>query len=282
MAMDRLEKLKNIIMYLMADNRVSHRIPSTLEERQRMMRALMNVWSSESIQACLEGRVATNEDEVNVWEPRPISEDFLKMQDAELQMQCEDKGVVEISDITPQTSDILLWQGDITRLKVDAIVNAANAQALGCWAPLHNCIDNCIHSAAGIQLRKECADKMQGRLLATGDAIITKGDNLPAKHVIHTVGPIIPDGIPTKEQEEQLAACYRSCLDLAEKNGLESIAFCCISTGVFHFPNQRAAEIAIETVKSYPRHSLKTIVFNVFLDKDRDIYEQLLGACPMA
>ena len=280
--MDRLDNLKNIIMYLMADNRVSHRIPSTLEERQRMMRALMNVWSSESIQACLEGRVATNEDEVNVWEPRPISEDFLKMQDAELQMQCEDKGVVVISDITPQTSDILLWQGDITRLKVDAIVNAANAQALGCWAPLHNCIDNCIHSAAGIQLRKECADKMQGRLLATGDAIITKGYNLPAKHVIHTVGPIIPDGIPTMEQEEQLAQCYRSCLDLAEKNGLESIAFCCISTGVFHFPNQRAAEIAIETVKSYPRHSLKTIVFNVFLDKDRDIYEQLLGACPMA
>ena len=282
MAMDRLENLKNIIMYLMADNRVSHRIPSTLEERQRMMRALMNVWSSESIQACLEGRVATNEDEVNVWEPRPISEDFLKMQDAELQMQCEDKGVVEISDITPQTSDILLWQGDITRLKVDAIVNAANAQALGCWAPLHNCIDNCIHSAAGIQLRKECNDTMQGRLLATGNAFITKGYNLPAKHVIHTVGPIIPDGIPTKEQEEQLAACYRSCLDLVEKNGLESIAFCCISTGVFHFPNQRAAEIAIETVKSYPRHSLKTIVFNVFLDKDRDIYEQLLGACPMA
>ena len=276
--MDRLENLKNIIMYLMADNRVSHRIPSTLEERQRMMRALMNVWSSESIQACLEGRVATNEDEVNVWEPRPISEDFLKMQDAELQMQCEDKGVVEISDITPQTSDILLWQGDITRLKVEAIVNAANAQALGCWAPLHNCIDNCIHSAAGIQLRKECADKMQGRLLATGDAFITQGYNLPARYVIHTVGPIIPDGVPTKEQEEQLAACYRSCLDLAEKNGLESIAFCCISTGVFHFPNQRAAEIAIETVKSYPRHSLKTIVFNVFLDKDRDIYQQLLGA----
>ena len=264
--MDRLENLKNIIMYLMADNRVSHRIPSTLEERQRMMRALMNVW-----------------------EPRPISEDFLKMQDAELQMQREDKGVVELEEVAAANSSLftfhsslLLWQGDITRLKVDAIVNAANAQALGCWAPLHNCIDNCIHSAAGIQLRKECNDTMQGRLLATGNAFITKGYNLPAKHVIHTVGPIIPDGIPTKEQEEQLAACYRSCLDLAEKNGLESIAFCCISTGVFHFPNQRAAEIAIETVKSYPRHSLKTIVFNVFLDKDRDIYEQLLGACPMA
>ena len=280
--MDRLERLKNIIKYLMDDEHVSYQIPSSLEERQRMMRALMNVWSSESIQACLEGRVATNEDEVNVWEPRPIAEDFLTMQDAELQMQREDKGVVEISDITPQTSDILLWQGDITRLKVEAIVNAANAQALGCWAPLHNCIDNCIHSAAGIQLRKECADKMQGRLLATGDAFITQGYNLPARYVIHTVGPIIPDGIPTKEQEEQLAQCYRSCLDLAEENGLESIAFCCISTGVFHFPNELAARIAIETVKSYPRHALKTIVFNVFLDKDRDIYEQLLGACPMA
>ena len=260
--MDRLENLKNIIMYLMADEHVSHQIPSTLEERQRMMRALMNVW-----------------------EPRPISEDFLKMQDAELQMQREDKGVVELEEVAAANSSFfilhssfLLWQGDITRLKVDAIVNAANAQALGCWAPLHNCIDNCIHSAAGIQLRKECADKMQGRLLATGDAFITQGYNLPARHVIHTVGPIIPDGIPTKEQEEQLAACYRSCLDLAEKNELESIAFCCISTGVFHFPNELAARIAIETVKSYPRHALKTIVFNVFLDKDRDIYQQLLGA----
>jgi O-acetyl-ADP-ribose deacetylase (regulator of RNase III) len=253
--MDRLENLKNIIMYLMADEHVSHQIPSSLEERQRMMRALMNVW-----------------------EPRPIAEeDFLMKQDAELQMQREDKGVVEVHD-----EGLTIWQGDITRLKADAIVNAANAQALGCWSPLHNCIDNCIHSAAGIQLRKECADKMQGRLLATGDAFITQGYNLPARHVIHTVGPIIPDCIPSKEQEEQLAQCYRSCLDLAEQNGLGSIAFCCISTGVFHFPNELAARIAIETVKSYPRHSLKTIVFNVFLDKDRDIYEQFLGAYPMA
>lgn len=248
--MDRLENLKNIILYLMADEHVSHRIPSTLEEQQRMMRALMNVW-----------------------EPRLIAEDFLTMQDAELQMQREGKGVVEFHD-----EGLTIWQGDITRLKVEAIVNAANAQALGCWAPLHNCIDNCIHSAAGIQLRKECADKMQGRLLATGDAFITQGYNLPARYVIHTVGPIIPDGVPTKEQEEQLAQCYRSCLDLAEQNGLESIAFCCISTGVFLFPNEQAAKIAIETVKSYPRHALKTIVFNVFLDKDRDIYQQLLGA----
>ena len=248
--MDRLERLKNIIKYLMDDEHVSYQIPSSLEERQRMMRALMNVW-----------------------EPNTIGNEFRKMQDAELQMQRADKGVVEVNN-----EGLILWQGDITRLKVDAIVNAANAQALGCWVPLHNCIDNCIHSAAGIQLRKECADKMQGGLLATGDAFITKGYNLPARHVIHTVGPIIPDGVPTTEQEEQLARCYRSCLDLAEKNGLESIAFCCISTGVFHFPNELAAKIAIETVKSYPRHALKTIVFNVFLNKDLDIYRQLLGA----
>ncbi|MDO4185498.1 MAG: protein-ADP-ribose hydrolase [Bacteroidales bacterium] len=258
--MDRLENLKNIIMYLMADEHVSHQIPASLEERQRMMRALMNVWK-----------------------PRPISEDFLKMQDAELQMQREDKGMVKLdavaaanSKLSSLNSQLCLWQGDITRLKVDAIVNAANAQALGCWAPLHNCIDNCIHSAAGIQLRKECADKMQGRMLATGDAFITQGYNLPARYVIHTVGPIIPDGVPTRQQEKQLAQCYHSCLDLAEQNGLESIAFCCISTGVFHFPNELAAKIAIKTVKSYPKHALKTIVFNVFLDKDRDIYQQLL------
>ena len=245
--MDRFDNIRKVVEYLMADAHVSHRIPATLEERQRMMRALMSIW-----------------------EPRSISPEFLAMQDAELQMQREEKGVVSIDG-----DGLQLWQGDITRLKVDAIVNAANAQALGCWSPLHNCIDNCIHSAAGIQLRKACADIMQGRLLKTGDAFITKGYNLPAKHVIHTVGPIIETGIPTKEQEEQLAQCYRSCLDQAEENDLESIAFCCISTGVFHFPNELAAQIAIETVKAYPRKHVKTVVFNVFLDKDYDIYKKL-------
>ena len=258
--MDRLENLNAIIQGLMADEHVCHRIPSSLEERQRMMRALMNVW-----------------------EPKSISQELLAMQDAELQQQAEDKGVVDIAE-----NGIVIWQGDITRLKVDAIVNAANAQGLGCWAPLHNCIDNCIHSAAGIQLRKECYDQLQGRLLKTGEAMITKGYNLPAKHVIHTVGPIIsltPDPspnsegssyLPTKEQEGQLAQCYRSCLDLAEQAGLESIAFCCISTGVFHFPGELAAKIAVETVRHYPRQSVKTVVFNVFLDKDYDIYYRLL------
>ena len=246
--MDRLDNLNAIILGLMANEHVSHRIPSTLHEKQRMMRALMNVW-----------------------EPKDVSTDFLAIQDAELQLQAEDKGVVTI-----EGEGLQLWQGDITRLKVDAIVNAANAQGLGCWAPLHNCIDNCIHSAAGIQLRKECYDQLQGRLLKTGEAMMTKGYNLPAKHVIHTVGPIISTDIPTKEQEKQLAQCYRSCLNLAEQAGLESIAFCCISTGVFHFPNEQAAEIAIETVRCYPRQSVKTVVFNVFLDMDREIYERLL------
>ena len=248
MVNNRLENLKAIIQYLMTELHVSHQIPDTLEGRQTMMRALMNVWI-----------------------PKPIDTAFLAAQDTELQMQREEKGVA-----APIGEGLQIWQGDITRLKVDAIVNAANARALGCWLPLHNCIDNCIHSAAGIQLRKECADIMQGRLLDTGDVIITQGYNLPAKHVIHTVGPIIEDGWPTKQQKEQLSQCYRSCLDLAKKHQLQSIAFCCISTGVFHFPNELAAEIAVKTVKEYPIHLLKTIVFNVFLDKDRDIYQRLV------
>lgn len=253
--MDRIENIKRVIAYLLAGKYDGQQIPSSLIDCQRLMRAGMNVW-----------------------EPKPVPQGILDAQDAELALQREDKGVVTTSDISPLTSDIILWQGDITRLKVDAIVNAANAQALGCWSPLHNCIDNCIHSAAGIQLRKECADIMQGRLLKTGDAFITQGYNLPARHVIHTVGPIIETGIPTKEQEEQLAQCYCSCLDIAEENGLESIAFCCISTGVFHFPNELAAQIAVETVKAYPRKHVKTVVFNVFLDKDYDIYRKLLAS----
>lgn len=251
--MDRIENIKRVIEYLLAGKYGGQQMPSSLTDCQRLMRAGMNVW-----------------------EPKPVPQDILDAQDVELQLQREDKGVVTTSDISPLTSDIILWQGDITRLQVDAIVNAANAQALGCWSPLHNCIDNCIHSAAGIQLRKECVDIMQGRLLKTGEAFMTKGYNLPARHVIHTVGPIIESGCPSKEQEEQLAQCYRSCLDLAEENGLQSIAFCCISTGVFHFLNELAAQIAIETVKAYPRKHVKTVVFNVFLDKDYDIYKELL------
>ena len=245
---NRVENLNYILCQLMAEGGWQYSIPTALTDKQRMMRALMNLR-----------------------QPIPAPDKFLQVQNLELQMQAEEKGVVKLHG-----NGLQLWQGDITRLKVDAIVNAANAQGLGCWAPLHNCIDNCIHSAAGIQLRQECNDQLQGRLLNTGDAIITNGYNLPAKHVIHTVGPIIQASVPTIEQEQQLAQCYRSCLDLAEHARLQSIAFCCISTGVFHFPNERAAQIAIETVRHYSCQSLKTIVFNVFLDKDYDIYKRLL------
>ena len=173
-----------------------------------------------------------------------------------------------------------MWQGDITRLKADAIVNAANSRGLGCWHPLHSCIDNAIHSAAGVQLRQQCNDVLKGALIDTGEAIVTPAYNLPSKYVIHTVGPIIPDGTPTQEQEKQLAACYVNSLHLAEANGCRSIAFCCISTGEFRFPNQLAAEIAVQTVKNYltahPDCSVKQVVFNVFKNLDKDIYGRLL------
>ena len=223
----------------------------------------------------------------NVREPKPVSEEFLRLQDEELQAQLQEKGIVEW-DAVKQFSifnsqfSISLWQGDITRLRVDAIVNAANAQMLGCFHPLHGCIDNAIHSAAGVQLREECHQLMfqQGHDEPTGQAKITKAYNLPCKHVIHTVGPIIPNGIPTAFQQEQLASCYRSIMQLTDENRLENIAFCCISTGEFRFPNQLAAEIAVQTVKNYltahPDCSVKQVVFNVFKNLDKDIYGRLL------
>ncbi|MBR4390495.1 MAG: protein-ADP-ribose hydrolase [Bacteroidales bacterium] len=213
----------------------------------------------------------------NVRPPLPVSEEFLHLQDEELQEQLNEKGIVELPDVPMQ-----IWQGDITRLKVDAIVNAANSQMLGCFHPLHKCIDNAIHSAAGVQLREECRQLMlqQGHEEPTGQAKITKAYNLPCKYVIHTVGPIIPNGIPTDFQKEQLTSCYRNIMACADENGLESIAFCCISTGEFRFPNELAAEIAVKTVSDYlsthPNTSLKHIVFNVFKDVDREIYQRLL------
>jgi len=220
----------------------------------------------------------------NVREPKPVSEEFLRLQDEELQAQLQEKGIVELSTIysQPSTLNFTIWQGDITRLRVDAIVNAANAQMLGCFHPLHKCIDNAIHSAAGVQLREECHQLMQlqGHLEPTGTAKITKAYNLPCKYVIHTVGPIIPDGMPTPLQKEQLASCYRSILQLADENRLESIAFCCISTGEFRFPNDLAAEIAVKTVSNFfvdhPESSIKQVVFNVFKDMDKEIYEGIL------
>ena len=245
---NRIENIDFCIRYLLEQNEVKVEMPETLQEKQLLLRALSNIW-----------------------EPQPLSGDFLKAQDAELQMQLEEKGIV--------APECVLWQGDITRLKVDAIVNAANSRGLGCWHPLHACIDNAIHSAAGLQLRQECDNVLLGGEIATGEAIITPGYNLPAKYVIHTVGPIIATGIPTPEQESQLADCYRNCLRLAVENGCRSIAFCCISTGEFRFPNRRAAEIAVETVHSslITNHSSLKVLFNVFKDIDYDIYSQLLG-----
>ena len=231
----------------------------------------------------------------NVREPKPVSEEFLRLQNEELQAQLQGKGVVDLTKLStinsplsttlnskPSTLNYSIWQGDITRLRVDAIVNAANAQMLGCFHPLHKCIDNAIHSAAGVQLREECHRLMlqQGHLEPTGRAKITKAYNLPCKYVIHTVGPIIPDGIPTESQKEQLASCYRNIMVCAGENGLGSVAFCCISTGEFRFPNQLAAEIAVRTVKDYltshPICSVIQVVFNVFKDMDRDIYQPII------
>lgn len=215
----------------------------------------------------------------NIRMPQPVSEEFIKVQDEYLQAETAEKGITDLADLTPVQEDIYIWQGDITTLKCDAIVNAANSQMLGCFYPCHGCIDNAIHTFSGIQLRMACADLMreQGHEEPAGEAKITPAYNLPCKYVLHTVGPII-QGRLTKEDEELLASCYRSCLKLAEENGVSSIVFCCISTGEFHFPNERAAEIAVETVKEYKRRtqSKMKVVFNVFNEIDWYIYQDLL------
>lgn len=216
----------------------------------------------------------------NIRMPQPVSEEFLNVQDAYLRTETAEKGLTDLADLTPVQEGLYLWQGDITTLKCDAIVNAANSQMLGCFCPCHGCIDNAIHTFSGIQLRSACADLMrkQGHEEPAGKAKITPAYNLPCKYVLHTVGPIIR-GRLTKKDERLLASCYRSCLKLAEENGVGSIAFCCISTGEFHFPNERAAEIAVETVKEYRRQAQSKIevIFNVFKQMDYEIYQNLLG-----
>lgn len=219
---------------------------------------------------------------MNLRPPAALDAGFLEVQDALLSAEREEKGVVE-ADALPATAahpQIALWQGDITRLKADAIVNAANSALLGCFHPCHGCIDNAIHSAAGLQLREECSQLMeaQGRPEPTGRAKLTKGYNLPARYVLHTVGPIVQDRV-TERDRELLASCYRSCLELAAEHGLETVAFCCISTGEFRFPNREAAEIAVSTVKQFLQTSasIRKVVFNVFKDIDAEIYRDLLG-----
>ena len=265
MDMDREERLRHILQMLVAEMPEYSQLTELqkdTKEMQRLMRALMNIRP-----------------------PRPASQEFLELQDEELQEQLKDKGTVTPDSIPPCSKDsrLRIWQGDITRLAVDAITNAANSRMLGCFVPLHGCIDNAIHSAAGVQLRLECDRIMreQGRPEPTGRAKITKGYNLPARYVLHTVGPIIPDGNPTDEQRQQLRDCYLSCLRLADANNLGSIAFCCISTGEFRFPNRPAAGIAVKAVTDYldshPDTSVHTVIFNVFKDEDKLIYRQILG-----
>ena len=233
-------------------------IPSDKQEQKRLLRSLFNIRM-----------------------PKPVTEEFLMVQNAYLKEEIRRKGITELSNLEPVSKEIYLWRGDITTLKCDAIVNAANSQMLGCFCPNHGCIDNAIHTFAGVQLRLACRDlmKQQGHEEETGKAKITPAYNLPSRYVIHTVGPIVYGGL-TKKDKDLLASCYRSCLELAERKGLKSIAFCCISTGEFHFPNDKAAQIAIKTVKRYKEETQSEIevIFNVFKKLDYNIYKRLLKA----
>ena len=218
---------------------------------------------------------------MNVRLPKPISEEFIRIQDEYLMERNKERGVTDVADLMPVASDsrLYIWQGDITTLRCDAIVNACNSQMLGCFSPMHACIDNFIHTYAGVELRLEMNEIMtkQGHEEETGKAKITSGYNLSAKYILHTVGPIIQWGV-TKEDEELLASCYRECLKLAADTGVESVAFCCLSTGVFRFPQLRAAEIAVATVKTFLDNDdrIKKVVFNVFKDEDLKIYRNIL------
>lgn len=230
-------------------------ISESEEERFRLFRSLMNIRP-----------------------PKPVSENFLAVQDEFLKKDIFSKGITDIADLVSTEDRIYLWKGDITTLKCGAIVNAANSQMLGCFQPCHNCIDNAIHTFAGVQLRLECAEIMERQESEepTGTAKITSAYNLPCNKIIHTVGPIV-SGRLTEKHCEQLESCYRSCLEIAVRNNIGSIAFCCISTGVFGFPQREAAEIAVKTVQNFIKDHNIEVIFNVFRQDDYDIYNRLLG-----
>ena len=258
---------------------LKHLVSVLMDERARMMGQPMEVAIPEDVESLWTlFRVL-----VNVRPPAPAMPAFLDMQDALLRGIAAEKGIATLDDTTPAPADpaIRLWRGDITALRVDAIVNAANSQMLGCWQPGHHCIDNAIHTYAGVELRAECAQIMdaQGHEEPTGQAKITRAYNLPASRIIHTVGPIANDN-PTDEHRAQLAQCYRSCLDCALQNKVRSIAFCCISTGVFGFPQAQAARIAVRAVRDWlAAHADAgvTVVFNVFSTEDEALYRAELG-----
>lgn len=260
-SMTKKERLIILIKTLLKESPEYHNtsIPKDPAEQRMLLRALMNVRA-----------------------PKPIDENFIQVQNEYLQEVIEEKGVTDLHDLTPVKDNLYVWQGDITTLRCDAIVNAANSQMTGCYIPGHACIDNCIHTYAGVQLRYDCFQKMQkqGFEEPTGQAKITPAYNLPCRYVLHTVGPIV-SGHLTKRDCDLLAGCYTSCLQLAADYHLESVAFCCISTGVFHFPNEKAAEIAIASTTDFLKQNdttVKKVVFNVFKENDKEIYERLLGS----
>lgn len=260
------QRLTKLVEAFKTDSEVYKDIetPKDTDGRKRILRSLMNIRM-----------------------PGPMDAETLKIQDGYLQERAKEKGIVTLTDIPITEGVISLWQGDITRLAVDAIVNAANSQMLGCFVPLHSCIDNCIHTFAGVQLRTECARQME-QLRArygadyeqpTAVPMLTDGYNLPAKKVIHIVGPIV-SGSLTPALEQDLADCYTNTLRMCAENGLRSAAFCCISTGVFRFPPERAAHIAVKTVRQWladRNGTMDRVIFNVFTDKDRTIYEQIFS-----
>lgn len=219
---------------------------------------------------------------MNIRPPRPINTEFLKIQDEYLAEEVIEKGITDSAalPVSPVNNRLVLWRGDITTLKIDAIVNAANSALRGCFVPCHSCVDNIIHSVSGIQLRLACDKIMtiQGFDEPTGTAKITPAFNLPCNYVLHTVGPIVL-GQLTKEHCRQLADCYQACLKLASEHKLKSVAFCCISTGEFHFPQEKAAEIAVNTVSDYLQTDtqIEKVVFNVFKEKDYEIYKRFLA-----
>ena len=254
------------------------------EKRQFLIQSLLKErpeYRDLSIQAEPESQRQLLRGLMNIRAPQSVGAEFLKTQDEYLQAETAAKGVTDIADLTPIQPGLYLWQGDITTLKCDAIVNAANSGMTGCYVPNHRCIDNAIHTYAGVELRLACEELMeqQGYPEPTGQAKITPAFDLPCRSVLHTVGPIV-SGRVTAQDKELLASCYRSCLELAAEKGLESVAFCCISTGEFHFPNELAAEIAVQTVQAFLKKqtSVKRVIFNVFKDMDKVLYEKLLGA----
>ncbi len=261
--MNQSERRRYLIDALLAEDERFQGLeaPTDAEGQRQLLRALMNVRP-----------------------PRPVPADVLRVQDDYLQKRLLECGVTNVWDLEPVSfaePALCVWRGDITTLAADAIVNAANSQMLGCFYPCHGCIDNAIHTYAGMQLRLACAEQMRGASEPTGSARITPGFNLPAAHVIHTVGPIVKGSRPTRRDCQLLASCYQSCLELADARDLTSIAFCCISTGEFCFPRVEAAGIAVRTVREFlfahaGATTLKRVVFNVFTDEDEEIYHGLL------